>query len=362
MEWIKKLTKKKYFYLVFFFVLVLVLAFTLHIVIDNDRKANEPSDGMIRVSAKVINDPSTYTTVDNGESHVMYNDVRISVKLSDNESYECPIIGQIDKDSAGSLEYGSAIRVKYNDSNHQEFYFADDPPERHRTFLYAILIILIVLSIGGVFFSSRLLDVMRHKKVMAENMENVRKQNEMREQDGTGYNPDGVDNRYDPFADKQIDYNAMYEENQKLSDASYSADSTYSGLDDGTGSAPESGTYYDPNAKFGGSAGEQTDASYGGYGAPNASMDAPFDPNATYGGYGAPNASMDAPFDPNATYGGYGAPNASMDAPFDPNATYGGYGAPNASMDAPFDPNATYGASETSGDEPFYPNRPRGGR
>ena len=102
------------------------------------------------------------------------------------------------------------------------------------------------------------------------------------------------------------------------------------------------GTYYDPNAKFGGSAGEQTDASYG--------------------GYGAPNASMDAPFDPNATYGGYGAPNASMDAPFDPNATYGGYGAPNASMDAPFDPNATYGASETSGDEPFYPNRPRGGR
>ncbi len=41
--------------------------------------------------------------------------------------------------------------------------------------------------------------------------------------------------------------------------------------------------------------------------------------------YGMPNASMDAPYDPNAPYTGYGMPNVSMDTAYDPNAPYTGY-------------------------------------
>ena len=364
MEFIKKLTKRKYFFVVLSFILILVFCFALHFTIENDKKSSRPLDDMPRAQAKVVNSPDMYTIEENGESKVVYANIQIQVTINENETYTCPLFGQVLKSEAGELDYGKYIKVKYSEDDHSTFYFANDPKGQQRVFLYVLYSLLIIGSIGGMIYSSKAAAAKTHKEVMEENIRRVMEQNEVN--GGFDNSSDGVD-----VFDRGIDYNSMYQQDQILNDASYSADSTYSGYGSGQ---PQ----YDPNAPFTGyesdvnentdmrSPGAPADSPYGnsqtdtrspsapfgspytnqqtysGYGAPDGSMDTPYDPNAPYSGYGAPDASMDAPFDPNAPYSGYGAPNASMGAPFDPNAPYSGYGAPNASMDAPFDPNAPY--------------------
>ena len=281
---IMNIVRKKYFFVVLSFIGVLIFSFALYFTITHDVQSAQPLDDMPRAQAKIVNSPDMYTVDNNGSSEVMYSNIQVYVVLSDSESYTSMLNGQVSKSSAGELDYGKYITVKYSDKDHSMFFYANDPEGEHHVFLYILFSLLILFCFGAMIYFSKKEDRKRQQRIIEENFKKVQEENEK----NAGF--DNSAGGESVFTDTSIDYNAKYQQDQFLSDASYNEDSTYSG-----------------------------------YGAPNASMDAPFDPNATYGGYGAPNASMDAPFDPNATYGGYGAPNASMDAPFDPNAPYGGY-------------------------------------
>ena len=284
MNFIKKLTKKKYFFVVFFFCLIVIFAFMLHLAIQSDIKASQPADDYPRAQAKIISSPNLYTITENGNARELYSNVRINVHLSDNESYDATLTGQVDKAISGELDYGSVITVKYTNEDHSTFYFANDPAPRRRIFLYVFLSVLIVMAIAATIFSSKVLDVLSHRKVMEENMAKMRREKEQSLDDAERYRgADGSENfgDYNPFSDKGIDYNARYQEDQSLNDASYNAEGTY--------------TSY---------SGQDNSIGAGSYGMPNGSMDAPYDPNAPYTGYGMPNGSMDAPYDPNTPYTG----------------------------------------------------------
>ncbi len=310
-NFIKKLTQKKYFYLVFFFCLMVLFSFLLYHVIQDDIRSGQPKDDMLRAQAKIVNSPDAYTITENGVIKELYSNIRIIVELNENEEYDVSLVGQVDKSVSGALDFGSVIPVKYYDTDHSVYYYADDPQPQRHVFLYVLFGVLIAASFAAMIFSSKVLDVLRHRKVMEENLARMQREKDRSQEDASRYmGADGTENYgdYTPFTDQGIDYNKLYEENQQMNDAAYSADSTYAGY---SGDSPEpTGPSYDPNA------------SYTGYGMPNPSMDAPVDPNASYGGYGMPNPSMDAPYDPNAPYGGYGMPNPSMDAPVDPNKPY----------------------------------------
>lgn len=337
MNFIKSLTQKKYFYLVFFFCLIVLFSFLLHIVIQHDRESGQPTDDLPRAQATIVNSPNAYTITENGQIRELYSNIRIHVDLSENESHEVNVTGQVDKAVAGNLDFGSVITVKYHENDHSTFYYANDPTPRHRVVLYVFFGVLIAASIAALIFSSKVLDVLRHRKVMQENMAKMQREKEQSQEDANRYRgADGTENfgDYTPFNDQGMDYNKLYEENQSLNDAAYNADGTYTGYTDTSADAPS-----------------------GSYGMPNPSMDTSYDPNASYTGYGMPNPSMDASYDPTAPYTGYGMPNPSMDASYDPTAPYTGYGMPDPSMDAPYDPNAPY----TDYGNPYPPNNGQGG-
>jgi|GEM_PF-6775548 len=378
LSFLKKLSSKKYFWVIFFFILVVFFSFMLHIVIENDRKASLPTDDMLRTIGKVTNIPDSYSITEDGTAKEVYSNVQVLVELNDKETYETTLIGQVPKKSAGELDYGTLIKLKYSDNDHTAFYYADDPPERHRVFLYVIFGILIAASIGATVFSSKVLNILSHRKVMQENMENIRKQRAQSEEDASRYKGvDGNDSTEDyvPFQDQGIDYNARYQQDQSMNAAGYSAEDTFSGdsiYSSGDPSAPYTGytsgssSQNDPSAPYtgydtsavqndqtaypdtpytgytsGSASQNDTSAPYTGYGTDAAAQNEPaIYPNAVPGG--TDNASASTSSSTTPTYSDYGMPNASMDAPYDPNAPYTGYGMPNVSMDAPYDPNAPY--------------------
>ncbi len=303
MNFIKNLTKKKYFYVIFFFCLIVVFAFMLHLVIQKDIQSGKPTDDFPRATAQVINAPNSYALTQDGVTKEYYSNILIHVEINENEAYDAYLVGQVEKAVSGPIDTGSVITVKYEKNDHAAFYYANDPKPHYRVFLYVFFGVLIAMSIGATIYASKAMDVLTHRRKMKDNMEKMQREKEQSAEDASRYmGADGNEHfgDYRPFNDQGIDYNKLYEENQTLNDAAYNAESTYAG--------------YNNDAV--------SDNTSNSYGAPNPSMDAPYDPNASYGGYGAPNPSMDAPYDPNASYGGYGAPNPSMDAPYDPNKPY----------------------------------------
>ena len=362
MEFIKKLTHKKYFYLVFFFCLVVLFAFLLHIVLQNDRNSGQPTDDLPRAQATIINSPNAYSIKQNDQIKEMYSNIRVHVELSDNESYEVNLTGQVDKSLSGALDFGSVITVKYHEDDHTAFYYANDPKPRQRVFLYVLLGTLIVAAAGAMLYSSKVLDVLTHRKVMQENLSKMQQEKQQSMDDAARYRgADGTENfgDYSPFGDQDVDYNKLYEENQSLNDAAYNAADTYTGYAEAPAVSPSvpygrPDTPADPPSDpavpytgygtqtFPATADPDSTVPYAGYEAPNPSTDSAYDPNAPYTGYGMPNPSMDSAYDPNAPYTGYGMPNPSMDSAYDPNAPYTGYGMPNPSMDTMYDPNKPY--------------------
>ncbi len=352
MGFVKKLVEKKYFWVIFFFLLIVFFSFMLHLAISNDEKASQPLDDMIRAEAKVINFPDSYSIIQDGKAQELYTGIQISIQLSEKEKYEGLLEGTVSKDKVDKLEYGSMLKVKYSEKNHSLFFFADDPPVRRRVFLYIVLSILIAMSIGATIFSSKVLQVLSHRKVMKENKEEILRQKAQAEEDASRYdgmfgNEKGTD--YTPFNDKGIDYNALYEQNKQLDDAAYNSDDTYTGYGDVSFSAADPA----PTSAYGTpSFGAADPAPTSAHGTPSFGAADPA-PTPTYGtpsfgaadpaptsSYGTP--SFGAAETTTADMNSYGMPNASMDAPYDPNAPYTGYGMPNVSMDTAYDPNAPY--------------------
>ena len=241
---IMNIVRKKYFFVVLSFIGVLIFSFALYFTITHDVQSAQPLDDMPRAQAKIVNSPDMYTVDNNGSSEVMYSNIQVYVVLSDSESYTSMLNGQVSKSSAGELDYGKYITVKYSDKDHSMFFYANDPEGEHHVFLYILFSLLILFCFGAMIYFSKKEDRKRQQRIIEENFKKVQEENEK----NAGF--DNSAGGESVFTDTSIDYNAKYQQDQFLSDASYNEDSTYSG-----------------------------------YGAPNASMDAPFDPNATYGGY-----------------------------------------------------------------------------
>ena len=355
MERIKKLITKKYFFVVFFFTLVVILSFALHITITDDVNRGKPKDDLPRAEATVVNTPDSFTIEENGKNEEMYSNIQIEVSIGENEKQVTYLTGTVPRSASGTLDYGSTLKVKYDSNDHSTFYFANDPVPHYRVFIYVIYSLLIVMCIVATILSSKIAEHLAQKKAVEENMRKVKSKHEAdTEAMSGGYRGiDGNEDPYaavDPFAKDTTDYNAIYEQNRLLDNAEYSAEGTYSSygnpMDAPFGSGSDS-----PSPSFGTSTGMSADLR-----SPGAPSEFPYatDNEQYYSGggdtapetdnsmYGMPNASMDAPYDPNSPYSGYGMPNASMDTPYDPNLPYSGYGMPNASMDAPYDPNTPY--------------------
>ena len=325
LDFVKKLITKKYFFVIFFFSLVVILAFALHISITDDINRGKPKDDLPRAEATVTNFPDFYTVEEDGRAVQMYSNIAIEVTIGEKEIQTTFLSGTVPKDASGELTYGSNIKVKYYPDDHTTFFFADDPVPHYRVFLYIVYSVLIAGCIVATVFSAKIAEHLAQKKIVAENMRRVQDQHnaEVEEMSG-GYK--GVDGKADPnavdiFAKDTTDYNAIYEQNKNLTDAEYSADSTYSSF----GNSMDA--QYDPFAPYTGQDEPQDDDA--GSFSPGAPAESPYAAEESaagqdHSGYGMPNASMDAPYDPNAPYSGYGMPNASMNAPYDPDAPYTG--------------------------------------
>ena len=87
MNFIKNLTKKKYFYVIFFFCLIVVFAFMLHLVIQKDIQSGKPTDDFPRATAQVINAPNSYALTQDGVTKEYYSNILIHVEINENEAY-----------------------------------------------------------------------------------------------------------------------------------------------------------------------------------------------------------------------------------------------------------------------------------
>ena len=168
---------------------------------------------------------------------------------------------------------GDIIKLKYDSSNEGVFFLANDPDSDNRLVNYILWASLVVLSIAGLIMSSKLIDILDNRRKLALKIEEEKKY-APRTADGIEYNSTDAYEGYDgseknnvdlnPFADNNIDYNAIYEYDKKLDDASYSAESTYQEYNDynNTGYVPPAPP---PNS--------------------NNPMDKQYDPFETYSGY-----------------------------------------------------------------------------
>ncbi len=299
MDKLKKLVQKKYFYMIFFAILLITASVVLYFTIQHDVENSTITDDMFRVYG-TVNEVYGHTESDDQGNSKMQYDVIMSIELENGKKYDEYPMNNVPK-----CNEGDKIKLKYDKDFDSVFYLAEDPEPNYRIGNYIICVTFILISLSGLIMASKVLDYLNHRRLMAlKAIED--KKNTSLDSHGIDYNSTDAYNGYDgsesgnidlnPFADNNIDYNALYDYDKKMDDASYSAENTYSG-----------------------------------YGAPsNNPMDAPYNPTDTYSGYGTPsNNPMDAPYNPTDTYSGYGAPsNNPMDAPYNPTDTYSGYGAP----------------------------------
>ncbi len=328
--------RMKYFYLIFFCIIMLIFGVLLHLTITHDIQNNTPPDPEMKRVEAVVKELNSYSSADeNGVVTEHYN-VLVSIKVNEREHYDNYPLFDVPK-----TDINHKLTVKYDENNPGVFYYDDIPQPHYRTVLYVLFSVGIVASLASAIFASRFL---QHREFVRNRDEWLKAHpnenlpgNEIPDPAAESYEGyDGKDPNVDlnPFGGSDMDYNALYEYDQKMNDASYSAEGTYSGYDN----APSSGSYS------------------------NNPMDAPYDPNASYSGYDNASSSgsysnnpMDAPYDPNASYSGYdNAPssgsysNNPMDTPYDPFAPYSGYEEPDSSSDTPYYPNAGTGRTRSN--------------
>ena len=319
-----------------------VFIFLLHLAVSRDIRANNPDDNYRHVSAKV-QQVSSKVISDENSSPQEYYDVELYIKVSESLIYDHYVINDIPAAETGKLDIGSNIMVKYDDTLFRQtrtaytetvpivFEFDPEPEPHYRTVLYIILSAGIIASLGAAIFSVRFAqrnEFLKNRKKWLEEHPNddINNTEQFEYTAAGGYKGfDGKDENADlnPFGGSDMDYTSMYEYEQKLKDASYSAEGTYSGYgneaDNGSG-----GPSFDPNAS---------------YNNPNNPTDTQYDPAAPYSGYGGSN-NTDTQYDPTAPYTGYVGSN-NMDTQYDPTVPYSGYVGTN-NMDTQYDPFAPY--------------------
>lgn len=250
-----------------FGILLVVSIFALHLTIKHDVENAAVSDDMTRVMGKVMEVYGHTQIRDNGSEFTQY-DIVVYVKLDDGKVYDGIPINDVPKCKEGDI-----IKLKYDSSNEGVFFLANDPDSDNRLVNYILWASLVVLSIAGLIMSSKLIDILDNRRKLALKIEEEKKY-APRTADGIEYNSTDAYEGYDgseknnvdlnPFADNNIDYNAIYEYDKKLDDASYSAESTYQEYNDynNTGYVPPAPP---PNS--------------------NNPMDKQYDPFETYSGY-----------------------------------------------------------------------------
>lgn len=304
MEFIKKLIYSKYFLIILSFVLLLVFSTLMFVTIQKD---NEPPDGMTRNTAKVVSMPDGSGTetvmVDDDYVEVYRNPIGVEVKLSEKETIVIELYGRIKVSQVPDLGVGTEINVKYSDDDHTKIMYAENVEKHPHILLYIIYSLVILSSIAGIILFARRNRIRDHRIVMEKNMEQMRKEKELAES-GAFNSLDrtlSADDIYSPFSDSGIDYNAMYENDRNLGDAAMNENDAYSSFGSGSPDVYNPPAGNDPAAP----SAPADENQFSGYGAPNPSMDAPYDPTAPYTGYGGPNPSMDQEYDPFSPYTGY---------------------------------------------------------
>jgi len=260
---VKKFFKNKYFSMAIFGLLLVISIFALHLTIKHDVQNAAIPDDMTRVTGKVTEVYGHSMINADGTESVQY-DIVVYVKLDDGKVYEgVPI------NDAPKCNEGDKITLKYAKGNEGIFFLANDPQPNYRIVNYILWASLVILSIAGLIMSSKIIDILDNRRKLALKIEEEKKY-APRTADGIEYNSTGAYEGYDgsekgnvdlnPFADNNIDYNAIYEYDKKLDDASYSATGTYQDYNSG---------YVPPNPP------------------PNSNnpMDKQYDPFATYSGY-----------------------------------------------------------------------------
>ena len=307
-EKLKKYLKTNTGQMTIFCILFVISVLLMLITVNSDRAKNTPTDNDPRAEAEVV----SVTEFSSGSTDGFYEcDVQISFEV-DGKRIDGVYLYGIPK-----VEAGQKIIVKYKYGNPYDCLYADDKPAQYSVGLYVLFACISVFSLGGIFLSFRKMDIISHKKHLLDSLEDGSKYDEHPEDDlnsidaymgfdGKGPSVDSVN----PF-DNSIDYNSVYEYDNNMNDAYYSADTTYSGYDP---SQPGDNTAgYDPNAFYGSS------EPYGGYDSQDGQYNEPvyenevpkkksfdFDPNdlsslirsdsETYNGAGG----SDAPYYPNA--------------------------------------------------------------
>ena len=267
---------------------MLIIAITvLHVSIDQDVYNSTIHDDMKRVNGKVIEIYGHPMVDENGIERTQY-DVKLEIDLDNGKHYDDYPINDVPPCKEGEL-----ILLKYDEKEDTYFQLANDPVPHYNVTLYIICATFVIISLAGMVMGTRINEVLRRRRLLAVEEAN-KKKNALLTPEGIDYNSTDAYAGYDgseagkadlnPFIGSDMDYNALYEYDKKLDDASYSADTTYSGYDGGsTPTAP------------------QTSAAHS-----NNPMDAPYDPNQSYQSYGSgSNNPMDAPYDPNQPYQGF---------------------------------------------------------
>lgn len=283
---IKRIFNKRYFYFVFFGLMLIISLLVLHLSIDHDVYNSTIHDGMKRVDGKVIEIYGHPMVNDNGIQRTQY-DVKLEIDLDNGKHFDDYPINDVPACKEGDL-----IRLKYDENLDTLFQLANDPVPHYRVTLYIICATFVIMSLAGMIMGTRINDVLRRRRLLAVEEAN-RKRAALLTPEGIDYNSTDAYTGYDgseagkadlnPFIGSDMDYNALYEYDKKLDDASYSADTTYSGYNEGVAAQPHADTVPSNNP-----------------------MDAQYDPNQPYQEYGAvSNNPMDAPYDPNQPYQGF---------------------------------------------------------
>lgn len=271
MHKLKKLVQKKYFYMIFFALLLIASSVVLYLTVSHDVQNSTITDDMIRVYG-TVRDVYGHTEQDNEGNNKMQYDVILSIELSNGKKYEDYYINDVPKCSEGDK-----IKLKYDKDIDSVFYLANDPEPNYRIANYIIYISLMLIALAGFITASRLLDYLNHRRIAALN-EIEKQKNASLDSHGIDYNSTETYNGYEggensdvdlnPFADNNIDYNALYTYDKRMNDKAYSADSPYTGYDpnfDNPGYSP-----YSPPETHNNS---------------NNPMDASCNPNDVYTGY-----------------------------------------------------------------------------
>ncbi len=350
---LKKITSKKYFHIILFSVLLLVFAVLLHTTISQDLENNTPEDNTITVDATVT-DLIVYTTKDESGVLNQHYNVGVYIKISDDEIYENYYLYDVPE-----TDIGDVIKVKYDIREAGVFTYDYKQDEHYRITLYVLYSALIIFCIGAMIFSSRFIEYIEFRK---ERDRKIAERKALNAAEGSEeYDPTESASSLDPFADKNTDYNAIYEYDQKMNDASYSAEGTYSGYDEqaADNTYNSAGQYDDANNSA-------AAGTYSSAGISNNPMDAQYDPFAPYSGYEEPNHNIIDNSNTSAdTYSSAGGSNNSMDAQYDPFAPYSGYEEPNHNIidnsNTSADTYSSAGGSNNSMDAQYDPFKPYSG-